>query len=171
MSPPNTSATFRYVCNPSPVPSQPTPRQHEPYFHLSASLRTAPSPSHPQPTNLTFTYGDPVPICDIRGYSEQEFRLDTHGFTVLRHESAVRNWGDRETVEDLYFREVQGLVRQVLGERVRVVIYDWRLRRSLDGEEKEEGKGAGRVRYEQPLPTVHIGEKIQGLRMSRTSNA
>ncbi|KAF2855176.1 hypothetical protein T440DRAFT_415346 [Plenodomus tracheiphilus IPT5] len=149
----NPTATFRYVKDPSHYRALSDTDAH---FVLSAELRTPDQKS--RSSNLVFEYGAPTEIQDMRN-SEDDFKLDEHGFQVVRHEWGLDDWTDGTSVEGLYFKEVEGLVQGVLGERVRVEIYNWRLRRSGD-------KGGGcddGVKYSQPLPTVHIDQTVKGM--------
>lgn len=55
-----------------------------------------------------------VPIRNGRTVSD-EFRFDTHGFALVRHQSAVRDFTDKAEVDAVYIPEVVEFVKQQTG--------------------------------------------------------
>jgi hypothetical protein len=55
-----------------------------------------------------------VPIRNGRPVRDQ-FRLDTHGFELVRHRSSVRNFTDKDEVDAVYIPEVLEFVRERTG--------------------------------------------------------
>lgn len=68
----------------------------------------------------------PVRIADARQAAEP-LSLDTHGFLLTRHESAVRDFYDPLAVKATYRPEVERLVKQITG-AARVVVFDTTVR-------------------------------------------
>jgi hypothetical protein len=70
------------------------------------------------------------------------FTLDTHGFRIAKHLSAITDFHDRAQVDALYLKEVEELVRQLSGAH-RVSAQGWMIRTSADltaiAQEKVEG--------------------------------
>jgi hypothetical protein len=85
-----------------------------------------------------------VPIVNGRPFRD-DFGLDTSGFTLLDHRSAVTDFGDAEQLDAVYTGEVIDLVREVTGTE-HVVSTGWVIRRS-----GPELKGA-----QPPAPDVHV---------------
>jgi hypothetical protein len=79
-----------------------------------------PPPGTPQTTRRndpkTVTIYNGRPILD-------ELSLDTQGFTLVRHDSKVVNFYDETDVREVYYPEVERLLKQATG-AVKVVIFD-----------------------------------------------
>jgi hypothetical protein len=67
-----------------------------------------------------------VLIHDARG-REAEFTLDRNGFQLVKAPTAVRDFYSPEEIRSVYYPEVEGLLRDVLGAS-RVVIFDHNVR-------------------------------------------
>jgi len=67
--------------------------------------------------------------------SLSEFGLDTSGFTLVEHRTAVKDFFDAGELERVYYPEVEALIRRVAGAK-RVVVFDHTLR-SGDEDERE----------------------------------
>ena len=50
-------------------------------------------------------------VHDIRGH-EDDFKLDVHGFEFHRHRSAVSDWKDDEQIKQIYYPEVDALLKK-----------------------------------------------------------
>ena len=61
------------------------------------------------------------------------FTLDTHGFALVPHPTAMRDFFDPEELKRVYYPEVERLVAQVSG-ATRVVVFDHTLRSGDEGE-------------------------------------
>ncbi|MGH7966231.1 MAG: CmcJ/NvfI family oxidoreductase [Candidatus Binatia bacterium] len=68
----------------------------------------------------------PVSVYDGRSILPQ-ISLDTHGFTLTRHETGVANFYDENEVRTVYYPEVERLVKEVTG-AVKVVVFDHNVR-------------------------------------------
>lgn len=75
------------------------------------------------------------------------FALDDHGFTFVRHATTMDDFFDAEQLKQVYYPEVEALVRRVAG-AARVVVFDHTLR-SGDGHERDERL------VRQPVLSVH----------------
>jgi hypothetical protein len=84
-----------------------------------------------------------VPIRDGRPVQD-DFRLETHGFELVRHESAVRDFTDKAEVDAVYVPEVLDFVKGRLGAD-EVVSRGWVLRRSVAPGENASQPAAGLV--------------------------
>ena len=65
--------------------------------------------------------------------SLNEFGLDTSGFTLVEHRTAVKDFFDAGELERVYYPEVEALIRRVAGAK-RVVVFDHTLRSGDEGE-------------------------------------
>ncbi|HEY6863311.1 MAG TPA: CmcJ/NvfI family oxidoreductase [Burkholderiales bacterium] len=88
----------------------------------------------------------PVRVRDGRPLAKT-FRLDTHGFELVEHRTAVRDFFDADELKRVYYAEVEALVKRVSG-ATRVVVFDHTLR---SGDESE--REARRIR--EPVLSVH----------------
>ena len=88
----------------------------------------------------------PVRVRDGRGLATT-FRLDTHGFEFVEHRTAVRDFFDADQLKQVYYAEVEALVKRVSG-AARVVVFDHTLR-SGDESEREARK------LREPVLSVH----------------
>jgi hypothetical protein len=78
---------------------------------------------------------DGMPIRD-------HFALDTHGFCIAKHASAVQDFHDRTTIDALYLKEVEALVRNLTGAS-NVAAQGWMIRTSADLSARAQEKVAG----------------------------
>src|SRR5207253_9559690 len=62
--------------------------------------------------------------------------LDEEGFLLTSHETSAQNLYDPDTVRDLYYREVEELVRKLTG-ATRVVAFDHNVRPAPEGQRRE----------------------------------
>jgi hypothetical protein len=118
-----------------------TPSDTKPAFYSSAYTGGAPQV-------LFETERHVVPIRDVRPLAGA-LSLDHEGFELLRHETAVGDLYDDEAIENVYYPEVETLLRTVTGAS-RVVIFD--ATRRSDG-----GAGArNRDGLRGPASRVHV---------------
>ena len=103
----------------------------------------------PKPVN--YTYDPPVgvprqsgkyaaPSVAIRNGREllNKFSLDTNGFVLTEHETAVKDFYDPEEVKSVYYPEVERLIKRVTGAE-RVVVFDHIVRNPVLAERGERG--------------------------------
>lgn len=77
-------------------------------------------------SNLAFETRE-VPIRDIRG-SEDSFKLDIHGFEIVKHATGVENLKIREAVLGKYIAEMEAFLKAHLGdEGLRTFCFDHRV--------------------------------------------
>jgi hypothetical protein len=67
-----------------------------------------------------------MPIYDGRPILSQ-ISLDTHGFRLTHHETAVANFYDEQEVRTIYYPEVERLVKEITG-AVKVLVFDHNVR-------------------------------------------
>jgi hypothetical protein len=67
-------------------------------------------------------------VHDARG-KEKEYglSLDTSGFQFLKHESVEKDFTDEERIKDVYYKEVEELLKKEVGAK-RVFIFDHTIR-------------------------------------------
>jgi hypothetical protein len=75
-----------------------------------------------------------VAIADARGYSD--LSLDTSGYQLAAHRTAVRDFFDPQELEAVYYPEIVDLVKQHSGAH-RVVVFDHTLRSGDEAERQE----------------------------------
>ena len=118
-----------------------TPSDTKPVFHSSAYTGGA-------PRVFFATERHTVVIEDMRPLAGA-LSLDHEGFELLRHETAVRDLYDDEAIENVYYPEIDALLRSVTGAS-RVVVFD--ATRRSDG-----GAGASnRDGLRGPATRVHV---------------
>jgi hypothetical protein len=66
----------------------------------------------------------------------ERFALPTHGFTLVRHDTAVRDFYDEAEVLRVYYPEVERLIKAQTGAK-RVVVFDHTIRTADDGRHAE----------------------------------
>jgi hypothetical protein len=89
-----------------------------------------------------------LPIRDVRPIAGA-LSLDREGFALLKHRSAVRDFGDEAELRRVYYPETEHLVATATGAN-RVVVFDHTIRRRIPGV-ADDTAGAPR----QPVPRVH----------------
>jgi hypothetical protein len=105
-----------------------------------------PPPNVPQTTIVNV--GFKVPIRDARPMAGA-ITLDRHGFKLVKHRSAVRNFYDDEQVKRVYYPEVERLLEAATGAS-KVLIFDHTARRRVPGsEDRRDG-------IRQPVRRVHV---------------
>jgi len=105
-----------------------------------------PPPNVPQTTVVNV--GFKVPIRDARPMAGA-ITLDRHGFKLVKHRSAVRNFYDDEEVKRVYYPEAERLLEAATGAS-RVLIFDHTTRRRVPGsEDRRDG-------IRQPVRRVHV---------------
>jgi hypothetical protein len=67
-----------------------------------------------------------------------KFSLDTNGFVLTEHETAVKDFYDPDEVKSVYYPEVQRLIKRVTGAE-RVVVFDHIVRNRVLAERGEKG--------------------------------
>jgi hypothetical protein len=105
-----------------------------------------PPASEPK-TNIR-NVGVEVPIRDARPILG-EITLDRHGFELVRHRSAVRDFYDDDEVKRIYYPEAERLLKAATGAS-RVFVFDHMTRRRAIS---ADGTGDGR---RQPVTRVHV---------------
>ena len=106
-----------------------------PILDVQASLNyLAPTPEKPRTCS-----NDPrlVSIRNARPFAE-DLSLDIQGFALVRHPSAVVNFYNEQLVREIYYPEVEALLKARTG-AVRVVIFDHIVRNADRAWRKEEG--------------------------------
>lgn len=90
----------------------------------------------------TGTYVDHPTLVRDGMLIRDHFTLDTHGFRIAKHRSAIEDFHDRAKVDALYLEEVESLVAALCG-ATRVAAQGWMIRTSADlsarAQEKVEG--------------------------------
>jgi hypothetical protein len=75
-------------------------------------------------TNLSHKIYNDIYINDIRG-SENEFRIDTQGFQLVSHSTALTNddFEDDSVIRAKYYPEIENLIKTTLG-ATRVLVFE-----------------------------------------------
>jgi hypothetical protein len=107
--------------------------------------------AEPTPKPVNYTYDPPAGVPRQSGkYAEQsiavrngrevlsELSLDTTGFVLINHETAVSDFYDPDEVKSVYYPEVERLLKRVTGAE-RVVVFDHIVRNPLLAERGEKG--------------------------------
>jgi hypothetical protein len=105
-----------------------------------------PPPNVPRTTAVSVPFN--VPIRDGRPIASG-LTLDRHGFVLVSHRSAVRNFYDNDEVKDVYYREAEHLLKRLTGAS-RVFIFDHTTRCRIPGaDDRRDG-------VRQPVTRVHV---------------
>jgi hypothetical protein len=104
--------------------------------------------------NNIVTTSHAVRIANAREAAEP-FALDVHGFEIVNHKTAVRDFWDEAQTLALGHPETAELVKKVTGAS-RVVVFDHTLRRRLEG---TSDRTPGVVR--QPAARVHVDQTVK----------
>lgn len=78
-----------------------------------------------------------VPLYDGRSIA-QHLSLDTNGFMLTRHETAVKNFYDPDEVHAVYFPEIERLMKKIAG-ATKVVVFDHNVRCLTKAQKGENG--------------------------------
>jgi len=105
------------------------------------------------PQNNIVTTPHIVRVANAREAAEP-FALDVHGFEIVGHKTAVRDFWDEAQTLALGHPETAELVKRVTG-AARVVVFDHTLRRRLEG---ANDRTPGVVR--QPASRVHVDQTV-----------
>jgi hypothetical protein len=105
-----------------------------------------PPPNVPQTTAVNVPVK--VPVQDARPIAS-EIRLDWHGFALVKHRSAVRDFYDDDEVKRFYYPEVEHLLKRTTGAS-RIFIFDHTSRRGITG------SNGGRNGVRPPVSRVHV---------------
>jgi len=103
-------------------------KPYEIFMDLPPDLADAPR------TNLIFEPSPKQTVHDARG-QEDDFNLDTHGFTWIKHQfDGMEHLKKEEYIEEYYLPEMERFIKQEVDGADQVYIFDWRLRHSIDDE-------------------------------------
>jgi hypothetical protein len=94
-----------------------------------------------------------VPIHDARPL-QSRLTLDEHGFALIRHKSALEDFGNEDAIRGLYYREAADLLISITGAD-RVHMFDHTLRRRVRG--AADRRGGPR----QPANTLHVDQTVK----------
>jgi len=105
-----------------------------------------PPPNVPRTTAVSVPFN--VSIRDGRPVASG-LTLDRHGFVLVSHRSAVRNFYDNDEVKDVYYREAEHLLKRLTGAS-RAFIFDHTTRCRIPGaDDRRDG-------VRQPVSRVHV---------------
>jgi len=90
-----------------------------------------------------------VHISDFRPIVH-DISLDTQGFDLVEHRTAVRDFYNEQEVRSIYYPEAEHLLKQATGAD-RVLIFDHTVRRRIPGSEDRRADAP-----RQPVPRVHV---------------
>lgn len=80
--------------------------------------------------------------------------LDTHGFVLLDHRSAVHNFWDEDELRAVHYAEAERLLLDLTGAQ-RALVFDHTLRRRAPGRPPLDGKGGSFAAVREPVGRVH----------------
>jgi len=94
----------------------------------------------------------PAVVHDVRG-QEDTVSLDTTGFQFVKHVSAEKDFVDDEKIRNVYYKEVEELLKKHTGAK-RVYVFDHTIRRNnTDSTENRDLRG--------PVERVHIDQTFE----------
>ena len=77
-------------------------------------------------TNLVFKEGQLELICDVRG-EESSYSLDEQGFAFRAYPTSLRDFSNRENIENVYLSEMEDLLKREVENVDKVYFFDWRV--------------------------------------------
>jgi hypothetical protein len=83
-----------------------------------------------------------VSLHDIRG-RENNYNLDEHGFQCIRYTHAFSSWDDAESIDTQYLPQVEKSIRENIPDARRVVVYNWRVNKTILPESELPSSEAG----------------------------
>ncbi|OSX56950.1 hypothetical protein POSPLADRAFT_1050355 [Postia placenta MAD-698-R-SB12] len=92
-----------------------------------APYRYVQSPPEGVPLHNIGREPHPVVVHNVRGH-EADFLIDTTGFQYVKHVSAEKEFDDEKRITDVYYKEVEELLKKEVGAK-RVFIFDHTIRR------------------------------------------
>jgi len=95
-----------------------------------------------------------VAIRDARPL-QSRLTLDEHGFALIRHKSALDDFGNEDAIRGGYYREAADLLKNITGAD-RVHVFDHTLRRRVPGAEDVRGRGP-----RQPANRLHVDQTLK----------
>ncbi|KAH6683503.1 hypothetical protein F5X68DRAFT_22275 [Plectosphaerella plurivora] len=102
-----------------------------------------------------------VTVTDMTG-NEDQYRLDTHGFQLVRHQTSCdASFADEDAIRTNYYAEMEQLYRDVTG-ATDVFIFGHRVRR---GPSHWHSLGEGNAASRGPLHRVHVDQSYDGARL------
>ena len=111
-------------------------------------------PPNGEPTTNVVNEPRRVTIRDLRA-RDTDPMLDREGFTLIRHVTAVRDFGNEEEVRTRFYPEVEHALTAATGAS-RVFIFDHTIRRRIPG---AADRGANTPR--QPVARVHVDHTVR----------
>jgi len=110
------------------------------------------TPPAGKPNNNIGAESHDVVVHDVRG-KEDTVGLDKTGFTFVKHESVEKDFDDEERIKNVYYKEVEELLKKEVGAK-RVFIFDHTIRRNYgDGPTAPQNRG--------PVERVHIDQTFE----------
>ncbi|KAH7408887.1 hypothetical protein BKA64DRAFT_663745 [Cadophora sp. MPI-SDFR-AT-0126] len=108
-------------------------------------------------SNLNFAQSEEVIVMDIRGHPIDDFSLDTSGFEVARCETKLEDFLCPDDIESIYLQEMKDLLRARMPDAEKIVIFDWRIRKSVETKPDERVNMDDKMTPLLPAQHVHIG--------------
>ncbi|KAF2475059.1 uncharacterized protein BDR25DRAFT_384605 [Lindgomyces ingoldianus] len=147
-----------------PLASPPRPKRRD----VSTTLNYYRDPGDGSLPTPVFVGGDtvinerptiptPVVVRDVSG-EEDKYRLDSHGFEFVRHESKEKGFEDDDAIISLYYRECEQIYKSATG-ATSVHIFGHLVRR---GPTHWHSLGTGNATKKGPLHRVHIDQSYHG---------
>ncbi|KAE9972708.1 hypothetical protein EG328_004849 [Venturia inaequalis] len=128
------------------------------YYYKEADDGSPPAPTYVgKPDNVERPFvGQRVVVRDISG-REGEYRLDNHGFQVLKHVSQEKEFVDDGKIKAEYYPEVEQLLKDATGAN-RIFIFDHTIRRQTADDRLSGTQLRG------PVRRVHIDQSYTASR-------
>ncbi|KDQ14348.1 hypothetical protein BOTBODRAFT_159566 [Botryobasidium botryosum FD-172 SS1] len=118
-------------------------------------------------------------LTDVRSLSPEEqagFTLDTSGFQFYKHQSVEKDFTDEKRIKDVYYPEVEALLKSVTGAK-RIYVFDHTIRRrshDAPGHEHRGDRGPGLRAHVDQSPKagaarvkLHLGDEADELLKGR----
>ncbi|KAL8882646.1 MAG: hypothetical protein Q9198_000394 [Flavoplaca austrocitrina] len=116
---------------------------------------------HIRRTNLVFGRVHEQLVEDVRGREEQ-YRLNEHGFQVLRAPTSFADFASKEAVEDVYLPECIQLLKDNVEDVDRVFFFNWRLRNGDMSLQKKKFDLNNPTSTVVPAIYAHVDESFKG---------
>jgi hypothetical protein len=77
-------------------------------------------------TNVEMESVPGIPVHDVR-HSEEDYRIDTHGFQFVSHDQTFHDFDDESLVQEEYVPQVEKLIKSCIPNAEKVFVFDWRV--------------------------------------------
>ena len=95
-----------------------------------------------QKSNIEFRRAEPETIQDLGEQGEHLYKIDSHGFQIVRQHSKMTDWSQKQAIEEQYLPEVERIMAHHLDKFDEVYLFNRRVRLPSTGSQAGQSKGS-----------------------------